>query len=332
MGRSAVPAGRYYERYQGHPMPLLSRVHDEMRRVEGEGNDGAKAEQDGGERPTIFLAGDSTLDNKHWLFPYYDQSAACFLGDVKRKTFTATAVNGFDRVLQPPAMVQDVTFWLNHELAERDSKYFALNTSVEASTLTERVGGCQLCCVPTCGHLLPQDEYIRDNITEKDVLLVSMGGNDVALAPSIFTALFMFLMMITPWFLLFPCHPAIMYFLYLFRVNGVRYIKKVTSVTMPHKIGVCMLYNLDEANVSSWANATLGCLCYSCFPSMLQYRINLIYRYGISRIKLRGTTIVPIRLCEALDGKDTQDYCERVEPSIIGGRKMARLILEKLKL
>ena len=32
-----------------------------------------------------------------------------------------------------------------------------------------------------------QDKFIRDNITEDDVLVASVGGNDIALAPQLLT-------------------------------------------------------------------------------------------------------------------------------------------------
>ena len=52
----------------------------------------------------------------------------------------------------------------------------------------------------------------------------------------------------------------------------------------------------------------------------------------MKRIRIAGTTVVPIALADALDGRDTRDYHQRVEPSIQGGRKIARLILSKLGL
>jgi hypothetical protein len=44
---------------------------------------------------------------------------------------------------------------------------------VEATTLNER-----------SYRLRPQDKFIRDNISSNDVLIVSVGGNDIALAPA----------------------------------------------------------------------------------------------------------------------------------------------------
>ena len=43
---------------------------------------------------------------------------------------------------------------------------------------------------------------------------------------------------------------------------------------------------------------------------------------------LAGTKVVPVPLYDAMDGKDTEDYKQRVEPSVQGGRKMAKLIKE----
>jgi len=47
---------------------------------------------------------------------------------------------------------------------------------VEATTLNER-----------CFSLQPQDIFLRDNIGKDDILVVSIGGNDIALRPSICT-------------------------------------------------------------------------------------------------------------------------------------------------
>mmetsp|Transcript_17372 Transcript_17372/g.42514 ORF Transcript_17372/g.42514 Transcript_17372/m.42514 type:complete len:102 (+) Transcript_17372:258-563(+) len=52
-------------------------------------------------------------------------------------------------------------------------KYGAINTAVEATTLNSRTF-----------RLGPQDEFLRDNIEQDDVLIVSVGGNDIALAPT----------------------------------------------------------------------------------------------------------------------------------------------------
>lgn len=48
-----------------------------------------------------------------------------------------------------------------------------LSTQVEATTLNERWYG-----------LKSQDKFLQDNISSNDVLIVSIGGNDVAMAPT----------------------------------------------------------------------------------------------------------------------------------------------------
>ena len=63
---------------------------------------------------------------------------------------------------------------------------------------------------------------------------------------------------------------------------------------------------------------------------MLQQRIRVMFAVATSEIKISGTTIVPIALSDALDGKSHSDYVQRVEPSVTGGEKMASLIVEKM--
>ena len=133
----------------------------------------------------IWTAGDSSLDNKYWF---------------RNRRPAVAGVYG--QVLDPPVSVCDVTYWLNSFLVEEEEdegercasggvgiggggvpigdcreyvnrRYAAINTAVEATTLNER----RL-------HLRPQDRFIRDNISSEDVLIVSIGGNDIALCPT----------------------------------------------------------------------------------------------------------------------------------------------------
>jgi len=61
-------------------------------------------------------------------------------------------------------VVQDVAYWMNHELATRQQPSFCcINTAVEATTLDDRA----------CGSLLPQDRFLREHIREDDALVVS---------------------------------------------------------------------------------------------------------------------------------------------------------------
>ena len=82
---------------------------------------------------------------------------------------------------------------------------------------------------------------------------------------------------------------------------------------------------------------------YRCVSLCVLYRkIRLVFQVATCRIKVAGprarhvgvqvpgTEIVPISLADALDGSCTEDYHQRVEPSVVGGQKMARLILQSL--
>lgn len=41
-----------------------------------------------------------------------------------------------------------------------------------------------------------------------------------------------------------------------------------------------------------------------------------------------GSEVIPVPLFNALDGKHTIDYVARVEPSAIGGKKLAEFLLD----
>ena len=135
---------------------------------------------------------------------------------------------------------------------------------------------------------------------------------------------------ICPYFLLFKYNPIVYYFVILFKHQVKAYLNKVINKKKPKKIGVCCIYYLDERNGESWANCALFFLCYCVCPSMLQYRIKRMFELATSDIRIKGTEIIPIALSDALDGKSTGDYIQRVEPSISGGEKMATLILNRM--
>lgn len=47
-----------------------------------------------------------------------------------------------------------------------------------------------------------------------------------------------------------------------------------------------------------------------------------------SRIKIPGSEVIPVPLFNVLDGKTTSDYIARVEPSAVGGKKLAEYLLD----
>jgi hypothetical protein len=116
----------FYGNYHGHIIRHLDVVYSALRGADGR-------------RPLIWLAGDSSLDNKHWLLgrPY------------------VRAVPNMAEVLEPPKSVPDVAHQIAAECYRRGLDYGVLNCAVEESTLGQRRGGAAL---------LPQDEFLRDHL------------------------------------------------------------------------------------------------------------------------------------------------------------------------
>ncbi|CAK9052889.1 unnamed protein product, partial [Durusdinium trenchii] len=241
---------------------------------------------------------------------------------IQNQPSSGTAINGYlEHVLDPPLMMRDVNYWLNYELAkEPEPRITCVNGAVEESCISQR---------ETQG-LLDQDKFIRDNITEDDILVVDVGGNDVALRPTCGIIFNMaWLLYLTPTCLIRCCPwlaPGMWYFFYMFRVRLRRIIDKLIAKRKPKMIVICMLYFLDEQPGGSWADGTLQALGYDTNPDKLQTVMRQVYHWGISQINIPNTTVVPLPLYEVLDGKDTQDYVARVEPSDQGGAKLAQAI------
>ncbi|KAK1735127.1 hypothetical protein QTG54_014193 [Skeletonema marinoi] len=326
-----ISSKSFYNEYHGHKLAHLRTLYPPLR-----------SSCDA----LIWTAGDSSLDNKYW---FTDRQPAEAAGPV------------YAQLLDPPSCVADVTFWLNHLENERhkekksgasnnnnhndSTKYAAINTAVEATTLNQR-----------SRSLLPQDKFIRDNISSQDILIVSICGNDVALAPTPCTiASIAGLLCCLPQSCLengttfgtvpmddcccgcgpslasctCACPPCLGYLRHLFGTRVQHYIEKLTANVKPKKILVAMIYYPDEANVPSWANGAVGALGYNSHPEKVQLLIRKMFEQATSRISIGGgSEVIPIPLFIPLDGTRSEDYVARVEPSAIGGRKMAEYLLD----
>lgn len=280
----------FYGNWAGHPISDLSAFYSLI-----------KSERPG--KPIVYLAGDSSLDNKAWV-PSAGAGGEPLPVDVPAiyKSF-----------LDPPRPKPDVGFWLNHFLG---SKATVLNTAVEASLLRDRDAG-----------LLAHDEFIRDHIGAEDVLVVSVGANDIALSPTATTARHMFQL---AWLssrrsIDQGTASSLGYFKTMFCDQTQAYISRITEKQKPKAVIVCMIYYPLEAGAgqTSWADAQLKVLGYNSYPGQLQAAIKKMYEQATSNIKIRGTTVVPCALFESMDGKTADDYTARVEPSVQGGKKMA---------
>jgi hypothetical protein len=310
----SVPSAAYYREYHGHRVEHLAAVHARL-----------------GARPRVFLAGDSSLDSK-----FYQQEGP------------HPPVNGYEAILSPPRCRRDVCYWLNVELGPERA---VINCAVEESTVGERQG-----------DLMPQDVFIRDNIGPDDILVVSVrvsppsdlpgdasqrgrpavdsdrprciaqvGGNDVALRPTLGTAWNMLKAVYLNSARSIEANPAgargMAHFQSLFRDATKLYAEKLVSRQRPRKIVICMIYFPDEdASAPSWSDGTLGVLGYNCRPEKLQSLIRGAFECATRRITIAGCEVIPCPLFTAMDGKDSEMYVARVEPSEKGASAIARLI------
>ena len=194
-----------------------------------------------------------------------------------------------------------------------------VNTAVEESTLGQRKSS-----------LLPADDFVRTHVSELDTIVVSVGGNDVALRPTLSTIISMLMLPSMPlWLIESGNAPGMGHFVNLFRERTMAYVHKLIALRKPRRVVVCTLYFLDEVAGGSWADFVLEKLGYNKNPEKLQAAIIKIHELAHSTIKdVGGVEVVAVPFFSALDGKDTHDYCQRVEPSVQGGSKMAKLIVD----
>jgi len=293
-----INTSRFYAEWKGHPLQDITTFRSIV--LERRPN-----------KPIIYLAGDSSLDNKAWV-PSSGSRGEQLPVDVPDIYKAA-----LDRAAPKP----DVAFWLNHLLGDSST---TLNLAVEESTLRER-----------SHQLLDHDRFIRDNIRATDVLIVSVGANDIALRPTFATVRNMLqLAWLTPraalerglaW--------GLGHFIRLFKDEIEAYISKIVEKQKPRAVVICMIYYPLEANASdqsSWADLPLRLLGYNSYPGQLQTAIRKMYELATQKIQVQGTTVIPCALFEAMDGKSKEDYSARVEPSSEGGRKMAEHLTKLL--
>jgi hypothetical protein len=293
-----INTSRFYFEWKGHTIPDLTAFHSTT--LSSRPN-----------KPIIYLAGDSSLDNKYWV-PSSGASGS---------PLSVPVPEIYHLTLDRPHPKPDLAFWLNHFLGPLAT---TINTAVEASTLKEREHA-----------LLDHDAFIRDNLRAQDILVVSVGANDIAMRPTLATMRHMLqLAWLTPrsslergtaW--------SLGHFTEMFKNQVEAYISKVVAKQKPRAVIVCMIYyplqaGAGAARQESWAGPQLGMLGYNRAPERLQMAIRQMYRLATRKVVVDGVRIVPCALFEALDGKSEEDYTARVEPSAEGGRKMALLLKE----
>jgi hypothetical protein len=287
MDNPSLRIENFYETWHGHDAQQLELMLPLLRGPEN--------------RPCVFLAGDSSLDNKAWFNEW------------------GAAYNGYENILFPPQMKKDIAYWLNKEAETSGRRWFCLNCAVEESALIDRSGG----------RLLHQDIFIRDHLMPHDILTVSVGGNDIVLKPTPSTIRNM-RSLIHLWndsYFRNESSEELDYFIRLFRDEVKSYVENLVAKTKPRKVVICMIYYPSEkADGSSWADGALNTLEYDAVPQKLQSIMQVVFQRGTKDIRIAGSEVVALPLYEILNGKILQDYVARVEPSAQGGEKLANAL------
>lgn len=242
--------------------------------------------------PSIYFVGDSTLDNKFWVPNHQEHHPNSYIRS---------------RLDSNPILCRDVAYWLSKLYGDT---YTVLNCAVEQTLLRSRAS-----------KLFPQDELVKSNICEDDILVVSVGGNDIALSPTFCTA------MAVIGQVLVSSHLGLSTLSAIFKTMLHDYICDLLDRRKPKLVVICMVYYPDEnAAAESWAGLVLKLLRYNSQPQRLQQAIHTVFEKAVKQIHIPDTTVVFAPLFEVLDGKDTSDYVARVEPSEQGGGKIAELL------
>lgn len=262
---------------------------------------------------TIFLVGDSSFDNKYWLTWSQVQKQDFIFGDILFENQNNDSKNedrtSFD-------VKKDMSYNLNQVLCENKQPYYCLNCAVEESTLGIRKD-----------KLTTQDKFVRDNVCPNDIIVVSLGANDIVLNPSGLTILNMLLLLKVNSEDMLNGGPesawGMSHFVRMFHTDLEDFLVKIVSKRKPKKIIVSMIYYPDVSRIKdSWANAVLDKMNYTDNPKRLQIIIQQIYKCAIQKIKIPGVNVVYFPMFKILDGKTSSDYIQRVEPSETGSAKL----------
>ena len=124
---------------------------------------------------------------------------------------------------------------------------------------------------------------------------------------------------------------GLQHFVRLFRDDLRRYVEHVLDGCPVAAVAICCIYYPCLEGQGSWADGALALLRYDRDPGRLQLIVREIFRQALSELRIPGVKVVPVPLYEFLDPAAPGDYVARVEPSVLGGKKIARGILSRLQ-
>ena len=287
-----VDARLFYENYYGHLPEHLRVAYASLRSPSGD-------------RALVFLTGDSSLDNKSYVH-------GCE---------ALPASGGWERILAPPRALPDVAAWLSRALIAVGLPHGVLNCAVEEATAAE------LAASPFVGPTAA----VSRAVTRKDVVILSAGGNDVVLRPTLATVSALAAVLSCGSDAAIDCGDAIgfgtLQSLFYSKMQAV--VEKLCAHAAPAIIIVLFPYYpqvYSKTAEPGWADTQLGLLGYNANPERLQRLMRAVFRHATQAIRAPtvSTRIIHIPLYDVLDSSaESNDYIARVEPSASGGEKIA---------
>lgn len=291
--RPTISSRAFFAFYYGHDIDALALALNALR-----GNDS---------RALVFLAGDSTLDNKFYVL----------------NSPPLPASNGYEHILAPPACAPDVTAHLSRALLHRGLPLGAINCAVEEATVRALVSS------PLDGA----PALLARALSPRDVLVVSAGGNDVVLFPTARTVAALATVLSCGSGAAIDAGTAFGFgTLEAIFYDGVqKLVDSLCARAAPALLVVCFPYFPQEAspsNAGGWADGALSLLGYDRAPGALQRVMRAVFSRATRRVRgPAGTRVAHLALFDVLDARaDSADYVGRVEPSAEGGRKIAEAI------
>lgn len=278
-------SNKFYGEYHGHQDVHLKYVHKYLKYIN--------------KNNTVYLAGDSSLDNKYWV------------------NIPVDACNGYQNIVKGGKSRPDICHWINYlfELNKMES-WCCINTAVEESTVSSR-----------SKKLLDQDKFIQRNITKNDVLIVSVGGNDLALKINVKTMFHLGKLLLSNDV---KNNSSFSFIVNLFKNETEKYIKELIKYNNPRMVILNSMY-FPCLHGKSWADRTLNLFNYNKNYKKVHQIMRAAYEEGTRKVKIDDVNIVTCKLFEVLDFTNEKDYVQRVEPSIMGGYKMASQYLDIMK-
>jgi len=165
-----------------------------------------------------------------------------------------------------------------------------------------------------------QDKFIHDNITKDDILVISIGGNDFLLNPDNLTRLgkAQFSRILKGKYE----DENYLQILNIFNLHIPKYIKYLIGKNTPKKIIYLFPYFPCEVKGQCWSSAINLIMIFKGF---LKDTMRNLYK----DMKLKEN-IIKLPLFKLFNPEKEEDYIQRLEPSILGGRKIASLILKNI--